>query len=78
MRYIGVCELLGTVGLVVPDLTHIQPWLSIAAALGLAVVLIGALIVHMRSQEFSRLLIPSVMLLLTLFVALGRGFLLPL
>ena len=78
MRLIGISELLGVIGLLVPGLTGIQPWLTVAAALGLAIVVIGALVVHTRDREFSRLGLPAMMLLLALVVAFGRGLLLPL
>jgi putative oxidoreductase len=78
LRWIGISELLGAIGLLAPGLTGIAPWLTVAAALGLVIVLIGALVTHIRDGEFSHLWFPALLLLLTLFVALGRGMLVPL
>ena len=77
MRLIGISELLGVIGLLAPGLTGIQPWLTVAAALGLSTILIGALVVHTRAREFSSLGLPVLMLLLALFVVVGRGLLFP-
>ncbi|HZR41806.1 MAG TPA: DoxX family protein [Ktedonobacteraceae bacterium] len=78
MRLIGISELLGVIGLLAPGLTGIQPWLTVTAALGLSIILIGALVVHTRNREFSSLGLPVLMLLLALFVVVGRGLLFPL
>jgi len=78
MRLIGISELLGAIGLLAPGLTGIQPWLTVAAALGLSIILIGALVVHIRAREFSSLGLPVLMLLSALFVVVGRGLLFPL
>lgn len=45
LRFISVCELLGAVGLVVPQLTGIRPRLTPLAAVGLMVIMIGATVV---------------------------------
>lgn len=51
LRAIGAVEILGAVGLIVPPLTGIAPWLAIAAAIGLVVVQIGAIALHLRRGE---------------------------
>ncbi len=51
VRTIGVLEVLGAIGLIVPPLTGVAPWLALAAAIGLALVQIGALILHLRRAE---------------------------
>ena len=50
-RFIGVAELAGALGLILPALTHILPWLTILAALCLALVTILASIYHLRRKE---------------------------
>jgi hypothetical protein len=50
-RFIGVAELAGALGLILPALTHILPWLTIVAALCLALVTILASIYHLRRKE---------------------------
>jgi hypothetical protein len=51
VRTIGVLEVLGAAGLVLPPLTGIAPWLAIAAAVGLALVQIGGTVVHVSRGE---------------------------
>ncbi|MER5932400.1 DoxX family protein [Streptomyces sp. NPDC002054] len=47
VRAIGTIEVLGSIGLVLPPLTGIAPWLALAAAIGFAVLQIGATGVHL-------------------------------
>src|SRR5689334_5624783 len=77
-RFIGISELLGALGLVLPAVTGILPWLLIAAALGLAVVMVCALIFHLSRREFSVIGMNLILLLLALFIALDRLVLAPL
>ena len=51
VRLIGVVEVLGAIGLVVPPLVGIMPWLAVAAAVGLVLVQVGAAVVHLRRGE---------------------------
>jgi len=51
VRAIGVLEVLGAVGLVVPPLTGIAPWLAVAAALGLVAVQLGGIGLHLSRGE---------------------------
>jgi uncharacterized membrane protein len=48
VRAIGLVEVLGAIGLVLPPLTGIAPWLALAAAIGFVVLQIGATAVHLR------------------------------
>ena len=41
LRFIGVCEVLGAIGLIVPGLTRIRPGLTPLAAAGLVIIMIG-------------------------------------
>ncbi|MBK5109616.1 MAG: DoxX family protein [Anaerolineales bacterium] len=72
VRLIGVLEMLGAVGLVLPALTGILPWLSMLNAAGLGLLMVGAIITHLRRKEFSNLMVNLV--LLTLIVFVGYGF----
>ena len=49
-RGIGAVEVLGAVGVVLPWLTGIAPWLTPLAALGLAITQVGAIRVHARTS----------------------------
>src|SRR5215212_6030239 len=51
VRTIGVLEILGAVGLILPPLTGIAPWLAIAAAIGLVLVQVGGTAVHLSRGE---------------------------
>jgi uncharacterized membrane protein len=48
---VGVAEILGGLGLILPGLTGIRPELTVFAALGLVVVMVGAMIWHARRGE---------------------------
>jgi hypothetical protein len=78
VRFIGVAETLGALGLILPTLTGILPWLTIAAALGLAIVMIAAIVFHLSRGETSRIIMNIILLALLLFVVCGRLALAPL
>jgi uncharacterized membrane protein YphA (DoxX/SURF4 family) len=77
VRLIGSLEILGAIGLVLPAVTGILPWLTPLAAACLALTMIGAMITHGRRGEYSQIGINVVLLLLTLFVAYGRFVIIP-
>jgi uncharacterized membrane protein YphA (DoxX/SURF4 family) len=63
VRFIGVAELLGAVGLILPALTGILPWLTPVAALALVLVQILAIITeHLPAKEFKALPINAILL----------------
>jgi uncharacterized membrane protein len=74
VRAIGVLEILGAVGLVLPAATGIAPVLTPLAALGLAVLMGGAAITRLRRHEPKPMLADLVYLALAAFVAWGRFF----
>ncbi|MFF7982379.1 DoxX family protein [Streptomyces sp. NPDC007901] len=51
VRAIGVVEVLGAAGLVLPRLTGVAPWLGVAAAVGFVVLQAGAIRVHLRMGD---------------------------
>jgi uncharacterized membrane protein YphA (DoxX/SURF4 family) len=73
MRFIGVTELLGGLGLVLPALTGIRPGLTPLAAAGLVIIMIGATVVTVGSAGIVPALFPFVVGLLLTFVAYGRS-----
>ena len=75
LRFIGVAEVLGAIGLIVPALLSILPILTPTAAMGLFVIMIGAILqsVPMGPVVF----IPTLTAVLTAFVAYGRTRLVP-
>src|SRR5215216_5940444 len=70
--FIGVSELLGAIGLVLPWLTDVLPWLTPLAAVGLAVIMILAIGFHIKRGEMQAVIFNIVLLALTVFVAYGR------
>lgn len=78
VRFIGTVEILGVLGLLLPVLTGILPWLTAMAALGLVVVQVLAIFIeHLPNQEIKGLPLNIVLLLLAAFVAYGRFFVVP-
>ncbi|MVA74589.1 DoxX family protein [Auraticoccus sp. F435] len=69
---IGVAEVLGALGLTLPRLTGVLPWLTPVAALALAVTMLGAVVVHARRRELAWVVTPAVLLAGCLFVAWAR------
>ena len=73
MKFIGTCEVLGAIGLIVPWLTKVQRQLTPLAAAGLVIIMIGASIVTLVQQGFGvAAVIPAVVGLLAATVARGR------
>ncbi len=72
IRFIGVCEVLGALGLILPGVFKTRQYLTPLAALGLAVIMVGAVVVTMMGDGVRMAIGPFVFLLLLLFVAYGR------
>jgi uncharacterized membrane protein len=72
VRLIGIAELLGAVGLIVPCLTGITPILTPLAAAALGLIMILAASYHGRKKEYKAVVVNVFWLLLTAFVACGR------
>jgi uncharacterized membrane protein YphA (DoxX/SURF4 family) len=72
LRFIGVAELLGAVGLILPWLSSIQPRLTPLAAAGLVIIMIGATVLTVMGGEAAMALIPLVIGILCAFVFYGR------
>src|SRR3954468_24740018 len=72
VKLIGTLELLGAIGLILPLLTGILPWLTPVAAMGLVLTMLGAMATHIRRHENQMLVVNGVLLLLAAFVVYGR------
>jgi len=72
VRFVGACEVLGAVGLILPRLLRIRPGLTPLAALGLVGIMIGAVTVTLMTGGTATALIPFAVGLLALWVAYGR------
>ena len=77
LRFTGVVEVLGAIGLILPWLLRIRPGLTPLAAAGLAIVMIGATVYTLAAGDFTAALIPLVVGLLSAFVAYSRWRLAP-
>ncbi len=77
LRFIGVAEVLGALGLVLPGLLRIRPGLIPLAAAGLVIIMIGATIVMWAGGMVAVALMNLVVMLLAAFVAYGRWRLAP-
>ncbi|HET8659518.1 MAG TPA: DoxX family protein [Micromonosporaceae bacterium] len=72
IRLIGLAELLGGLGLILPAATGIAPVLTPLAATGLAITMLGGTIVHIRRNEMKEAVVPAVLMVLAVIVAWGR------
>ena len=72
IRLIGGAEILGAIGLLAPALTGIAPILTPLAASGLAVITMGAMVVHLRRREYPMALMGMMLAAMSVFVAWGR------
>lgn len=71
VKTIGTLEVLGALGLVLPQFTGIATWLTPTAAFALVVVQIGAILVHIRRAEAKKLTVNLVLLALALAVGIA-------
>ena len=69
LRFIGLAEVLGAIGLILPGLFRIQTGLTPLAAAGLAIITVGATVVTLMTGGGAMALIPLVVALLSAFVA---------
>lgn len=73
LRFIGVAEVLGAMGLILPGTLRIQPQLTPVAAAGLVIIMIGATVVTALPGALAPALVPLVVGLLAALVAHGRS-----
>jgi hypothetical protein len=77
VRFIGVAEVLGAIGLILPGLLRIRPGLTPLAAAGLVIIMTGATVITLAGGAVAPALIPLAVGLLSVFVAYGRWRLAP-
>ena len=78
LRFIGACEILGALGLILPGLFRIRPGLTPLAAAGLVIIMIGATVTTAAVMGPQLAVIPLVVGLLAASVAYGRWRIAPL
>ena len=71
IKVIGVIEILGGLGLVLPAVTGIAPVLTLLAAIGLAIVMVLAIWTHIRLQEASQAMPAAVLFVLLVITIIG-------
>ena len=76
-RFIGVVEILGGIGLVLPALVNVLPILTPIAATGLVIIMVLAAMYHVPRREYPNIVLNLVLAALALFVAYGRFVLIP-
>ena len=72
LRFLGVAEVLGAIGLILTVLLGIRPGLTPLAAAGLVIIMIGATVITLAGGALAPALIPLVVGLLSALVAYGR------
>jgi hypothetical protein len=75
--FLGVAEILAAVGLTLPGLTRIMPWLVAWAADGIVIVMVSATIYHVVRGEMSSAAMTLLLLVMAAFVAYMRHRVLP-
>ena len=78
LYFIGVCECLGALGLVLPGLTRIRTVLTPLAAAGLTIIMIGATVVSIMGMGVLAGIFPAVVGVVTAWIAYGRTRVAPL
>ena len=72
LKFIGVCEVLGALGLVLPGLFRRQQYLTVWAAIGLLIIMIGAVVITVMTLGVAAAVFPLIAALLLVFVIYGR------
>jgi putative oxidoreductase len=70
--FLGIAEILAAVGLTLPGVTRIQPWLVSCAAAGIMIVMVCATVFHLMRGEVSSAMTTVVLLAVATFVAYAR------
>lgn len=73
IKWIGVLEIFGALGLIFPLLFNLAPVITSVAALGLAAITIGAALVNFSRVKYGDLLVNIIFCALAIFVAFGRN-----
>ncbi len=72
LTFIGISEILGAIGLILPALTGILSWLTPLAAAGLVVMMLLASVFHATRREYPNIAANLILLALAAFIAYGR------
>ncbi|SHJ19043.1 DoxX-like family protein [Mesonia phycicola] len=72
LKLIGLLEILGAIGIVLPIFIGALAILVPIAAIGISMIMIGALMIHLKRKEKDKVVVNLILLLLALFIVLGR------
>jgi len=72
LKFIGVCETLGAIGLIVPSLTRIRVELTPIAAAGLVIIMTGATVITIAQGPMAGAIVPALVGTIAAYVARGR------
>lgn len=72
VRLIGISEILGAAGLILPAALRIRPYLTPLAAAGLAIVMVLSTAFHLIRGEVAHTVVPIVIFFIAVFIAWGR------
>ena len=75
--FLGVAEICAAVGITLPGVSRIQPWLVTWAAVGIMIVMVSATVWHLARAEWSSAVVTLLLLAMATFVTYGRTRLLP-
>lgn len=75
--FLGIAEIAAAVGLTLPAITRIQPWLVSWAAAGIMIIMVSATVLHAVRNETSAAATTLVLLVIATFVAYARRSLVP-
>jgi uncharacterized membrane protein YphA (DoxX/SURF4 family) len=70
--FIGLVELLGVLGIILPDATNVSPVLTPIAAIGLAAIVLFGALFHVKRKEYREISVNIVFFVFTVFVAISR------
>ena len=73
VRFVGISEVLGALGLTLPIITGILPWLTILAAVGLMLIQLLAIFTeHLPKKEYNVIPVNIVLIAISVFIVIGR------
>ena len=73
VRFVGISELLGALGLILPLVTGILPWLTLLAAIGLILIqLLAIFMEHLPKKEYNVIPVNILLIALAVFIVIGR------
>jgi len=78
LYFIGLCEVLGALGLLLPGILRIQTVLTPLAAAGLTIIMIGASVLSAEAMGISAAAVPAVLGAITAWIAYARARVVPL